>query len=153
MLNVQSFEIQRREATSQVRIRLNLIIVIVDVGSVSVGTVVTGAGGGVLIIVMLPSLVVGASVVHPVGQVSLQPLGRDGEGNSRQETEAETRNMETTQTQSTAIIPQTTDSLHSCNTQIQTKHLCQIKTSAHRRQQMLQSQMLQTFSQPRIFCS
>lgn len=73
-------KIKRREAARQVWIRLNLIIVIVDIGSVPVGTVVTGADGGVLIVVMLPALVVGAGVVHPVGQVSLQPLGRDGKG-------------------------------------------------------------------------
>lgn len=62
----------------QAATRLNLIIVIIDIGSISVRRVVAGAGGGVLIIVMLPALVVGASVVHPVRQVSLQPLGRDG---------------------------------------------------------------------------
>lgn len=45
----------------------------------AVRSVVSGADGGVLIIVMLPALVVGASVVHPVRQVSLQPLERDGE--------------------------------------------------------------------------
>lgn len=74
-----------RGGSSQATTRLNLIIVIIDIGSISVRTVVTGAGGGVLVIVMLPALVVGTSVVHPVRQVSLQPLARDGEGegNSR----------------------------------------------------------------------
>lgn len=56
------------------------IIVIIDVGSVPVGRLVAGADGGVLIVVMLPALVVGASVVHPVREVRLQPLGRRGGG-------------------------------------------------------------------------
>lgn len=53
---------------------LKLIIVVVDVRSMSVRRGVTGANGGVFIIVMLPSRIVGACVVHPVLQVSLQPL-------------------------------------------------------------------------------
>lgn len=60
--------------------KLNLIIVIIDVGSISVWTGVPGASGGVLVIVMLTALVVGASLVHPVRQVSLQPLVREGGG-------------------------------------------------------------------------
>lgn len=55
---------------------VELIIVVVDVGSVSVRRGVTRADGGVFIIVMLPTRVIGASVVHPVLEVSLQPLER-----------------------------------------------------------------------------
>lgn len=44
----------------------------------SVRTGVSGAGGGVLVIVVLAPLVVGAGVVHPVRQVSLQPLVKGG---------------------------------------------------------------------------
>lgn len=58
--------------------RLNLIVVIVDISAVSVRTGVTWASGGVLVIVVLSALVSGASVVHPVRQVSLQPLVRAG---------------------------------------------------------------------------
>lgn len=59
--------------------RLELIVVVVDISTVSVRTGVTGASGGVFIIVVLTALVSGASVVHPVRQVSLQPLVRGGE--------------------------------------------------------------------------
>lgn len=58
--------------------RLELIVVVVDISAVSVRTRVTGASGGVFIIVVLTALVSGASVVHPVRQVSLQPLVRGG---------------------------------------------------------------------------
>lgn len=57
--------------------RLLLIVVVVDVGPMSVGAVVSGADGGVFIIVVLTALVSGARVVHPVRQVGLQPLGRE----------------------------------------------------------------------------
>lgn len=53
---------------------LELIVVIVDISSVSVRTGVTRADWGVFIKVVLTSLVSGASLVHPVRQVSLQPL-------------------------------------------------------------------------------
>lgn len=56
---------------------LLLIVVVVDVGPVSVGAVVPGADGGVFIVVVLTALVSGASVVQPVRQVGLQPLGRE----------------------------------------------------------------------------
>ena len=55
-------------------VSLELIVVVVDVGSVSVRAVVTGANRGVLVVLMLTPLVVGACVVHPVRQVDLQPL-------------------------------------------------------------------------------
>lgn len=61
-------------ATYWVCVILELIIVVVDVRSVSVRRGVTGANGGVLIVVMLPPLVIGTRVVHPVLQVRLQPL-------------------------------------------------------------------------------
>lgn len=53
---------------------LLLIVVVVDVGPVSVRAVVPGADGGVFVVVVLAALVVGSSVVHPVGQVGLQSL-------------------------------------------------------------------------------
>lgn len=53
---------------------LGLIVVIIDISAVPVGTVVTWADGCVFVVVVLAALVIGASVVHPVGQVSLQPL-------------------------------------------------------------------------------
>lgn len=55
---------------------LELIVVIVDISSVPVRARVTWAGGGVFIIVVLAAVVSGASMVHPVRQVSLQPLVR-----------------------------------------------------------------------------
>jgi len=51
-----------------------LIVVVVDIGSVSVGAVVPGSDGSVLIVLVLPTLVSGATLVHPVGEVGLQPL-------------------------------------------------------------------------------
>lgn len=70
--------------------RLESIVVVVDISSMSVRTRVTRADGGIFIIVVLTALVSGASVVHPVRQVGLQPLvrkqnprhGRDSLGNS-----------------------------------------------------------------------
>lgn len=53
---------------------LLLIVVVVDIGPVSVRAVVPGADGGVFVVVVLAALVVGSSVVHPVGQVGLQSL-------------------------------------------------------------------------------
>lgn len=61
---------------------LELIVVIVDVSAVPVRARVTRAGGGVFIIVVLTALVSGASMVHPVRQVSLQPLVRETDGTS-----------------------------------------------------------------------
>lgn len=58
------------------RHRLESIVVIVDISTMSVRTRVTRADGGVFIIVVLAALVSGASVVHPVRQVGLQPLVR-----------------------------------------------------------------------------
>lgn len=57
--------------------RLLLIVVVVDIGPVSVGAVVSGADGGIFIVVVLTALVSGARVVHPVRHVGLQPLGRE----------------------------------------------------------------------------
>ena len=70
--------------------RLKSVVVVVDISSMSVRTRVTRADGGIFIIVVLTTLVSGASVVHPVRQVGLQPLvrkqnprhGRDSLGNS-----------------------------------------------------------------------
>lgn len=67
---------------------MQLIVVIVDISSVSVRTRVTRADGGIFIVVVLTPLISGASLVHPVRQVSLQPLvrkkhhRRDSLGNS-----------------------------------------------------------------------
>lgn len=54
--------------------RCGLVVVVVDVGSVPVRAGVPGPDGGVLIVVVLAALVPGAGLVHPVGQVGLQPL-------------------------------------------------------------------------------
>lgn len=51
-----------------------LIVVIVDICPMPVRR--PRADGGVFIIVMLTALVMGSGVVHPVLQVSLQPLVR-----------------------------------------------------------------------------
>lgn len=61
---------------------LLLIVVVVDVGPVSVRAVVPGADGGVFVVVVLAALVVGSSVVHPVGEVGLQSL-REGQSTFR----------------------------------------------------------------------
>lgn len=53
---------------------LELIVVVIDVGPVSVRAVVPRADGGVFVVVVLATLVVGSSMVHPVGEVGLQSL-------------------------------------------------------------------------------
>lgn len=53
-----------------------LIVVIVDISTMSVRARVTRPYRGVFIIVVLTPVVIGACVVHPVRQVSLQPLVR-----------------------------------------------------------------------------
>lgn len=64
------------------RLILELIVVIVDISAVPVRARVTRADGGVFIIVVLTTVVSGASMVHPVRQVSLQPLVRGTDGTS-----------------------------------------------------------------------
>lgn len=61
---------------------LLLIVVVVDVGPVPVRAVVPRADGGVFVVVVLAALVVGSSVVHPVGEVGLQSL-REGQSTFR----------------------------------------------------------------------
>lgn len=71
------WQVSKRKRLSLLLLLL-LIVVVVDVGPVSVRAVVPRADGGVFVIVVLAALVVGSSVVHPVGEVGLQSL-REGQ--------------------------------------------------------------------------